>query len=66
MIASTSTCGRRMSSLSMTAISERMIFGGAVMTSALVCLSAQIVMLAVGCRRAAAWRGAWRACARPP
>ena len=44
MIASTSTCARRMSSLSMTAISERMIFGGAVMTSALVSGSAQIVV----------------------
>ena len=44
-IASTSTCRRRMSSLSTTPMIERMIFGGAVTTSALVCLSAQIVVL---------------------
>ena len=43
MIASTSTCGRRMSSLSMMLMIERMIFGGAVMISALVGGSAQIV-----------------------
>ena len=44
MIASTSTCVRRMSSLSMIAMSERMILAGAVMTSALVSGSAQIVV----------------------
>ena len=40
MIASTSTCGRRMSSLSMMSITARMIFGGAVITRALLVGSA--------------------------
>ena len=43
MIACTSTCARRMSSLSITALSARMVRCGAVITSALVSLSAQIV-----------------------
>ena len=43
MIACTTTCARRMSSLSITALSARMVRCGAVMTSALVSLSAQIV-----------------------
>ena len=48
-----------MSSLSTTAMIERMIFGGAVTTSALVCVSAQIVVLrsAAACGRAAAAPG---------
>ena len=49
MIASTSTCGWRMSSLSMTAISARMILGGAVMTSALFAGSAQIMAFFSAC-----------------
>ena len=44
-IASTSTCARRMSSRSTIDMTERMIFGGAVTTSALVFGSAQIVTL---------------------
>ncbi len=46
MMASTCTCARRISSLSMTAISDFMILGGAVMMSALVATSAQMVTLA--------------------
>ena len=44
MMASTSTCARRMSSLSTTALSERMTLAGAVITSALVSGSAQMVV----------------------
>jgi hypothetical protein len=44
MMASTSTCMRRMSSLSMMAMSERITFCGAVMISALVSGSAQMVV----------------------
>ena len=44
MMASTSTCPRRMSSLSTTAIRERMTLAGAVITSALVSGSAQMVV----------------------
>ena len=44
MIASTMTCARRMSSLSTIAISEFMVLAGAVMTSALVSGSAQMVV----------------------
>ena len=44
MMASTSTCMRRMSSLSTTPMSERMTLAGAVMTSALVSGSAQMVV----------------------
>ena len=43
MIACTSTCARRMSSLSMTALIARIVRCGAVMISELVSLSAQIV-----------------------
>jgi hypothetical protein len=46
IMASTSTWARRMSSLSMTAMSDFMIFGGAVMMRALVGMSAQMVTLA--------------------
>ena len=46
MMASTCTWARRISSLSITAISDFMIFGGAVMISALVATSAQMVTLA--------------------
>ena len=46
MMASTWTCARRISSLSITAISDFMILGGAVMISALVATSAQMVTLA--------------------
>ena len=49
MIASTSTCGRRMSSLSMMSMTARMIFGGAVMTSALLVGSAQTMALFSAC-----------------
>ena len=55
MIASTSTCMRRMSSLSMIAMIARMVFGGAVMTSALVSGSAQIIVPFSACA-AAGWR----------
>ena len=45
MIASTSTCGRRMSSLSMMVITACMMRGGAVMTSALLAGSAHTMAL---------------------
>ena len=44
MIASTRTCARRMSSRSTICISERMVFGGALITNAFVCVSAQTLM----------------------
>ena len=45
MIASTMTCARRISSLSITAIKEFMVLAGAVITSALVSGSAQMMVL---------------------
>ena len=55
MIASTSTCGRRMSSLSMMSMTACMILGGAVITSALLVGSAHTMAFFSACASGEAW-----------